>query len=66
MAVLVPNLMNIPFCDFGVGAIGGSMRSLTTYVVSRYVLIIIHSVLYYSTAVHEMMCGVFVLLVSYI
>ena len=36
MAVLVPNLFNVPFCDFGIGAIDGGLRSLTTYVVSRY------------------------------
>lgn len=35
MAVLVPNLFNVPFCDFGMGAIDGGLRSLTTYVVSR-------------------------------
>lgn len=35
MSVLVPNLWNIPFCDFGIGTIEGSIRGLVAYVASR-------------------------------
>eukprot|EP00903_Cladosiphon_okamuranus_P005778 g5726.t1 len=35
MSVLVPNLWNIPFCDFGIGTIDGGIRGLVAYVVSR-------------------------------
>lgn len=35
MRVLVPNLFNVPFCDFGVGPIDGCLRGLVAYVVSR-------------------------------
>ncbi|CAN0161166.1 unnamed protein product [Scytosiphon promiscuus] len=35
MSVLVPNLFNIPFCDFGIGTIDGGLRSLVAYVSSR-------------------------------
>eukprot|EP00752_Nemacystus_decipiens_P018246 g16374.t1 len=35
MAVLVPNLWEIPFCDFGFGTIDGGLRGLVAYVVSR-------------------------------
>ncbi|CAM9460800.1 unnamed protein product [Pylaiella littoralis] len=35
MSTLVPNLFNVPACDFGVGAIDGGLRSLVAYVVSR-------------------------------
>lgn len=33
---MVPNMFNIPFCDFGVGSIDGGLRSLVAYVASRY------------------------------
>ncbi|CBJ25934.1 probable fusion protein [Ectocarpus siliculosus] len=35
MSVLVPNLWNIPFCDFGIGTIDGGLRGLVAYVISR-------------------------------
>eukprot|EP00903_Cladosiphon_okamuranus_P012381 g11604.t1 len=35
LSVLVPNLFNVPFCDFGVGPIDGGLRSLVAYVASR-------------------------------
>lgn len=31
MGALVPNLFDVPFCDFGMGTIGGEMRSLMAY-----------------------------------
>ncbi|CAM9874201.1 unnamed protein product, partial [Ectocarpus sp. 13 AM-2016] len=34
MSVLIPNLFNVPLCDFGVGPIGGDLRSLAAYAVS--------------------------------
>lgn len=35
MSVLVPNLFNVPFCDFGIGPIDGGLRGLVAYVASR-------------------------------
>ncbi len=35
--VMVPNLFDIPFCDFGVGTLTPDLRSIPAYVSSRYV-----------------------------
>ena len=34
--VMVPNLFDIPFCDFGVGTLDPDVRSISAYVTSRY------------------------------
>lgn len=33
--VMVPNLFDIPFCDFGVGTLNPDIRSIAAYVTSR-------------------------------
>ncbi|CAN0445827.1 unnamed protein product, partial [Ectocarpus sp. 12 AP-2014] len=33
--VMVPNLFDIPFCDFGVGTLTPDLRSIPAYVSSR-------------------------------
>lgn len=35
--VMVPNLFDIPFCDFGMGTLTPHMRSIPAYVASRRV-----------------------------
>lgn len=37
MCVLVPNLLDIPFSDFGLGTLKPSLRSLTSYTAARWV-----------------------------
>lgn len=36
--IMVPNLFDIPFCDFGVGTLDPDMRSIAAYVTSRWVV----------------------------